>query len=262
VRAVAAVDRRAAARGRSRSRPRDGSGQSGATRARCLSGRHGPAAPRARSRNRSADSGSRGPATATASSGKAGSAGSGDGPPTRPLWRARPCAPMNAGKRRGQIVEQALERPCQDCRPCHDDVVIARFGRARQDGARRLTQTPASPIAGHRLTNPPAGRKAQTEIARVATLGRRSQSRLQHEGRSLPASPSGRRVEKLAPPLQLHDPGLRLPVISQVSAGTAASQADSRLRPLARRRAMMRRPPTVAMRARKPCRRLRIRLLG
>src|SRR5437763_12265041 len=39
-------------------------------------------------------------------------------------------------------------------------------------------------------------------------------------------------------------------------------QADRRLRPLARRAASTRRPPGVAIRARKPWRRLRISLLG
>jgi hypothetical protein len=39
-------------------------------------------------------------------------------------------------------------------------------------------------------------------------------------------------------------------------------QAESRLRPRARRAAMTLRPPFVAMRARKPCRRLRTSLLG
>jgi hypothetical protein len=47
-------------------------------------------------------------------------------------------------------------------------------------------------------------------------------------------------------------------------AGHAATrdQADRRLRPRARRAAITLRPPTVAMRARKPCRRLRTILLG
>jgi hypothetical protein len=39
-------------------------------------------------------------------------------------------------------------------------------------------------------------------------------------------------------------------------------QADKRLRPRARRAAMTLRPPTVAIRARNPCRRLRTILLG
>jgi hypothetical protein len=208
-----------AARGRGQTRPRDGSGQNGKARARCLVGPHAPARHRGRTRNRSADSGRMGRATATGSSGRAGSAGSGGWPPTRSPPRSRSRAPMDAGERGGQIVEQTLEGPCQDCRPCHDDVVIARFGRARQDGARRLTQTSAGPIAGHRLTNPPAGRKAQTEIVRPAPRPFRARGRLQHKGLSLPAPTAGRRIEEVAPPFQLHDPGLRLPLIVQVSAG-------------------------------------------
>jgi len=39
-------------------------------------------------------------------------------------------------------------------------------------------------------------------------------------------------------------------------------QAESRLRPRERRAAMTLRPPFVAMRVRKPCRRLRTSLLG
>jgi hypothetical protein len=42
----------------------------------------------------------------------------------------------------------------------------------------------------------------------------------------------------------------------------AAAQAESFLRPRARRAAITLRPPTVAMRARKPWRRLRTILLG
>jgi hypothetical protein len=139
---------------------------------------------------------------------------------------------MYAGERGGQIVEQTLEGPCQDCRPCYDDVVIARFGRARQDGARRLTQAPAGPIAGHRLTNPPAGRKAQTEIVGSAPLLRGSRAGLHRKGWSLPAPPPGGRIEELAPPLQLHDPGLRLPFFCHASAGNSRSSGGQPLAPL------------------------------
>jgi hypothetical protein len=44
--------------------------------------------------------------------------------------------------------------------------------------------------------------------------------------------------------------------------GEAGVQALSRLRPRARRAAITLRPPLVAMRARKPCRRFRTSLLG
>jgi hypothetical protein len=51
------------------------------------------------------------------------------------------------------------------------------------------------------------------------------------------------------------------------STGTSSSlvgggQAESRLRPLARRRASTRRPPFEAIRAMKPCSRFRARFLG
>ena len=59
--------------------------------------------------------------------------------------------------------------------------------------------------------------------------------------------------QELAAALEAHDP----------RAGRGAvAQADRRLRPRARRAAITRRPPTVAMRERKPCRRLRTRRLG
>ena len=51
--------------------------------------------------------------------------------------------------------------------------------------------------------------------------------------------------------LAMRHPSLRLP-----------PHADRRLRPFARRRATTLRPPVVAMRLRKPCRRLRTSLLG
>jgi hypothetical protein len=44
--------------------------------------------------------------------------------------------------------------------------------------------------------------------------------------------------------------------------GATACQAVKRLRPFLRRLAMTRRPPTVSMRARKPCRLLRTITLG
>ena len=47
-----------------------------------------------------------------------------------------------------------------------------------------------------------------------------------------------------------------------LGAALAQRQAESRLRPIARRFDSTLRPPTVAVRARKPCRRLRTSLLG
>lgn len=53
-----------------------------------------------------------------------------------------------------------------------------------------------------------------------------------------------------------------LVAVYRVVVRTTCYHADRRLRPLARRALITARPPRVAMRARKPCRRARFRLLG
>ena len=82
--------------------------------------------------------------------------------------------------------------------------------------------------------------------------------------------PSRRRLRRGNPPVASAAPCKRCPVGACLYRRTGAHfagtcgrrQALSRLRPLARRVASTLRPPTVAVRARKPCRRLRTSLLG
>lgn len=155
----------------------------------------------------SADTGSAGRAMARSGNDRRGSARSGAGPPSRLRPRARfPTLARDARKRRGQIVDETRERTCQCCRPCDDDVVVTRLRRAREDRARRLAQAPARPVAGHRLTNPPAGRKPQTDLGGGALDRAGSGRRLQDEGRGDPP-PTRCGRQELRPPLQAHDAG-------------------------------------------------------
>jgi len=83
------------------------------------------------------------------------------------------------------------------------------------------------------------------------------------------ASKTNAGVAHRAPPRTRRNSALRLSVVSRVDRFPWVAivhhgdpQADSRLRPLARRRERTLRPPAVSMRLRNPWRRLRTSLLG
>ena len=89
--------------------------------------------------------------------------------------------------------------------------------------------------------------------SRVAIMALSTQQ--QHANRQAWADARFVGGEKIGARLRIGDDLRRPPVLSEIA------QADRLLRPRARRRGLFR-PPTVAIRARKPWRRLRTRLLG
>jgi hypothetical protein len=113
---------------------------------------------------------------------------------------------------------------------------------------RRLTQPPLGPVARHRPADPPRGREPQADqiraIGAIARLGRN------RAGRAGLGLGRGQEIRSFS---QAFEDGA--PV-------RWTDQAVRRLRPLARRRPITLWPFLVAMRERKPWRRLRTSLDG
>ena len=152
------------------------------------------AKPRARIRSSSGGSGSSARSTARSSSGRAGSASRrARRPPAGSRVRRARCRARDPRKRGRQILQDQIERTCQDRRPRHDDVVIARLGRTRKDRARRRPQPAARPIARHRVADPPAGGEADADRRWLAP-----RPRLQHKRRCRPSAARRRHGDELA----------------------------------------------------------------
>jgi hypothetical protein len=176
----------------------------------------------------------------------------------------RPPRPKHGRQGPRQIVEKLRE----GCRervppPHHDDV--QRSGRERQARFEDRGPEPAADaVALGRMTDPLRNRKAEPKSVGPITFFVPAASL--HGDPFRMEAPSGCGSQELRPLRQPPEPrliGCRAPGWI-MPAGHAAirDQAERRLRPRARRAAITLRPPTVAMRARKPWRRLRTILLG
>ena len=146
---------------------------------------------------------------------------------------------------------------------------------ARQNFGRGSAQAPLRPVANDRIADLAARRKTDPYSRRAIDPGR-GRRRLQHQAGTHRAAAGSCDTEKIGAGLQSYKAarhrcltgGLRRNAHPAPASRDAArirksrGQADRRLRPFARRAAMTRRPPGVAIRARKPWRRLRISLLG
>jgi hypothetical protein len=127
-----------------------------------------------------------------------------------------------------------------------------------------LAQAAANTVAFHGVAHLARNREADARTARIT-----APARLQHE-RAAGRPRSRRGSPKVRPALQPLHGNTRLgnTRLGKARPGearlerTRARYALSRLRPCARRAATTLRPPLVAMRARKPWRRLRTNLLG
>src|SRR5690606_20991836 len=180
--------------------------------------------------------------------------------------RGRHCAVRGRGRQRTGTSQQRAAGLAERGRgrlggrwPRHQDVVARRQERPQQaevvaqdaadavahhgapvDLARNRQAQARDPVAGA----PVQGEQGQRDAASVAEdaveVGARPDPRRRREARLIHASGGGTRSKR----------------------GPGTDQADRRLRPLARRRARILRPSAVAMRARKPWSRLRLRLLG
>src|SRR5579862_7286888 len=190
----------------------------------------------------------------------------------RPLVAA---APVDLAERRLQIADKFRIGPLAGRGPRDQHIIGSRPPAARQHFGRNRPQSPLRPIADHRIADPSARREPHPHRLDGGACGR-LRRRLQYETRSdrPPARRSntqkiGAGLEPCKPtrhrsPNFIEPPSPRLSDAGRTRPGAAAAarQADRRLRPFARRAASTRRPPGVAIRERKPWRRLRTSLLG
>jgi hypothetical protein len=146
-------------------------------------------------------------------------------------------------------LSEAIERQRERGTPPDQNVIVSGSHARRIRQSDDFAQTAADPIAFDRIADPLRNRKPDARLATIFTC-----ARLQDECRCGNSDPGSGR-QKIRP--------LPQPFHGKTSARAADQyQALSRLRPRARRAFKTLRPPIVAMRARKPCRRLRTSLLG
>ena len=146
-----------------------------------------------------------------------------------------------------EILDHPVESMLK-CRPPADqDIVMPRAHCSGLDLPHDFTQAPANPVSLDRRTDLTRHSEADAHGSAIPPL-----ANLQHEGGCGCLGSACGSQEIPAVPQSLHgDAGL-----------PRETHALSRLRPRERRAATTLRPPLVAMRARKPCRRLRTSLLG
>ena len=169
-------------------------------------------------------------------------------------------------QRKLKIGDQRRKRPRQGGATGDNNKIEAGARLIWQYMSRRFAKPAAGAVAGDRITNLAAGRKADPDsgVGQVRSAGLLGRRRLENQTGRRPFSSLSGDAQKLRPPFQAPE--------SMVHGGMAhwhghhnravARQAERRLRPLVRRRARIRRPPGVARRARNPWRRLRTRALG
>ena len=162
---------------------------------------------------------------------------------------------MGRGERGFEIAEQAVKRPGQGLPPRDKNIVIA--GEAIK-GKYRLCRRP----------QPPFGTIALDGASDLAACGKAHPDNaavLFRHGRHLQSQSGGNAANPFCDTQKIGASFQALKCQFSVRLrrrGCRIGQADSFLRPWARRRASTLRPPTVAMRARKPWRRFRTILLG
>ena len=155
---------------------------------------------------------------------------------------------MDLGKRALKVLDQFGEAPLYRAFPRDQDIIIAFHARDLGRRAAPPPSTAAAPGCGPpRRPKSLGGGEAEAGDMRVF---------LSPATRRRACSTSDGAVQR-APPLTCRNSArvLRRPIA--VTGEVPPAYADRRLRPLALRRASTFRPPLVAMRARKPWRRLR-----
>ena len=162
---------------------------------------------------------------------------------------------MGGLERAGEVIEQAVEASRQRVPPGDQNIVIALTAIKGKDGRSRGTQPPLGPVSLHRISHLAACRHTDSRRARFCTFVGRG-AHLERQ-RALAAPYAALRLQEIpadpdaAQAKSLYGRFFRL-----------FRQAESFLRPWARRFDSTLRPPFVAIRARKPWRRLRTILLG
>ena len=231
--------------GRSRPHARVAAQDAPRRQRRCRAPRHAPAAPRSHSRCNSARSGSGRRSAAGASTGRRAPRR----PPTcaagvtaRPSWPARAAdRRCSAAKSRARVASRPISTRSAPATGCSRSTSRAASFRRR----RVRLRTTALPTFFVTVKPSRAGAVSSRFSACSTSPGIGRLAALRGDAQELGAACQ-------AAGLRRHGRGLL-----RGRAATRATQADSRLRPLARRLASTLRPPTVAMRARNPCRRLR-----
>ncbi len=150
-----------------------------------------------------------------------------------------------------EVGEEGVECCAENLMARDDHIVMSQLCCHRRDLSHRLAQTPAHPVTLYRAS----GLFGDGEADPWGGIGCvRAETGLQGEQGCRSAAPFGGR-EKIA--------ALEKSAESRLKRGFGQkAQAESFLRPCLRRLARTLRPPTVAMRERKPWRRLRTSLLG
>jgi len=226
--------------------------------------RHGCGSPAGHSGCRTARTGTAARSRLGARAGRRGSARA-----AGPIPGSRRVAPVprldrDAGLAQGgaEVLDEARERSTQRFGPTDHDQAPARRGIRPEDRIDRGAKPPACPVPRHRVADLATG--GEPYAAGTPEHVRLSE-RLEHETRhrgfsSTPGDPKELRAFEQARQ-RLHRGAFRS-LSGRAEAALPSRQAESFLRPLARRLARMLRPPTVAVRLRKPCRRLRTSFEG
>jgi hypothetical protein len=171
---------------------------------------------------------------------------------------------VDAMKRRNEILHHIDEPGLERCPPSHQHVIVSSAKRCGRRNADEFAQAPPHAVALHGTADLLGDCKADPRLPGLGAL-----ARLQDKGacrRSRASRGSLRSGTKVTPAFQpLHETDIRT-VLIEIGTGAPIAarpaQALNFLRPRARRAARTLRPPLVAMRVRKPWRRLRTNLLG
>src|SRR5690606_2080182 len=150
----------------------------------------------------------------------------------------------------GEVLLESVVGPGQAFAARDDHIVMPAPRPLRQNLAGRFPEPAPGAVAFDRAADALGCGKADPRLSVLPPC-----HHLQHQARRRPFAALRRPEEIRTSPEPLHQGDRR-------ACRAAARQALRRLRPFARRAASTRRPPTVAIRARKPWRRLRLILLG
>jgi hypothetical protein len=161
---------------------------------------------------------------------------------------------VRASKGAGKILKQSAKLPRERVFPRDENIVIAGEPIKGKDRRSRSPEPPLGAIAIDRIADLAARGKSHSGAIR-RTVGLRSFTDFEGERRQRAAHAPGS-PEEIGTFFQAIE-------LNGLPAGFGlGAQAESFLRPWARRRARTLRPPAVAARARYPWRRLRTILLG
>jgi hypothetical protein len=163
---------------------------------------------------------------------------------------------MGCEKRGFEVAKQAIERPGQRLPPRDQNIVIAGQPIKGKKRRRHSFQPASCPVPRHCIADLAAGRESDTNGPRSGGCACRCRANF-HRHACRDAAGTFRHSQEI---LAVFEAGDRLGASQDRVFGVG--QADSLLRPWARRRDSTLRPPAVAMRALKPWRRLRTILLG